>query len=72
MTCKVRVRRANRQKRKAHPARVAEVEQAKYLESACTRGTYKPQIPSGDRVAVLWKVPMAHKPRYMREPVPSR
>ena len=51
---------------------MAEVEQAKYLESACTRGTYKPQIPSGDRVAVLWKVPMAHKPRYMREPVPSR
>jgi hypothetical protein len=25
-----------------------------------------------DRVAVLWKVPMAHKLRYMKELVPSR
>jgi hypothetical protein len=60
------------EKKVACPARVAEaglenIETVHEPEPIQTIGTL-----CMDRVAVLWKVPMAHKLRYMKELVPSR
>jgi hypothetical protein len=62
----------NRKKKVACPARVAEaglgnIETVHEPEPIQTIGTL-----CMDRVAVLWKVPMAHKLRYVKEFVPSR
>ena len=44
----------------------------KILRRCMHRSTYRPQAPSGDRVAVLWKVPTAHEPRSLKGSVSSR
>ncbi|KAH8099788.1 hypothetical protein BXZ70DRAFT_1065302 [Cristinia sonorae] len=44
----------------------------KILRRCTSRSPYKPQVSSEDKVAVLWKTPTAHKPRYVKGLVPSR
>jgi hypothetical protein len=69
---RVRVSTNKIRKKEACPARVAEagqgnIETVHEPEPIQTIGTL-----CMDRVAVLWKVPMAHKLRYMKEFMPSR
>jgi hypothetical protein len=69
---RVRVRPLLEQKKTACPARVAvagqenieTVHEPKLIQNAITLCM--------DRVAVLWKVPTVHKPRYVKEFMPSR
>jgi len=56
---------------RARPARGPERDR-KILRRCMNRSPYKPQVPPGDRVAVLWEALMAHKPRYVKGPMPSR
>ena len=44
----------------------------KILGRCMSRSAYKPQTPSEDKVAVLWSISTAHKPRYMKGLMPSR
>ena len=68
---RVRVRTAKEQKeRPAQPE--WPWQDWEILRRCIGRSPYKPQAPSEDKVAVLWKVPMAHKPRAMKGLVPSR
>ena len=60
---KVRVRTLKKAKKKkeACPARVAKAGQEN-IETVHEQNPYKPQPPSKDKVAVLWRASMAHKP----------
>ena len=49
---------------KAGQENIATVHEPKPIQTAGT--------PCVDRVAVLWGIPMAHKPGYLKELVPSR
>ena len=45
----------------------------KILRRCMNRGPYKPRTPSNkDKVAVLWRISTAHKPRYLKGFMPSR
>ena len=68
---RVRVRMTKEQKeRPAQPE--WPWQDGKILRRCMSRSPYKPQVPSEDRVAVLWKAPVAHKPGSMKGLVPSR
>ena len=59
-------------KREALPARVAEEGQENIETVHEPKPIQATDTPCMDRVAVLWRISMAHKPRYVKEPVPSR
>jgi hypothetical protein len=42
------------------------------LRRCMSLSPYKPQTPPEDKVAVLWGISTAHRPRYVKEPMPSR
>ena len=72
ITLRLGLGRIKLEKKEACPARVAKagqgnIETVHEPEPIQTTGT-----PCMDKVAVLWKIPMAHKLRYMKELVPSR
>ena len=59
---RVRVRTNYRpKKKKACPARGPKQDR-EILRGCMSRSPYKPQVPSEDRVAVLWKSPTARNP----------
>jgi hypothetical protein len=61
---KVRVRaKKSRKKKGAHPARVARAGQENIETMHEPKPIQAADTPCMDRVAVLWRIPTAHKPR---------
>ena len=62
----------NVEKKMARSARVAEAGQENIETVHEPKPIQATDTPCMDRVAVLWRISMAHKPRYLKGPMPSR
>jgi hypothetical protein len=60
---RVRVKRKQKRKKMACPARVAEAGQENIETMHEPKPIQATDIPCMDKVAVLWGIPMTHKPR---------
>ena len=72
MGTRVRVKKIDRHKKKARPARGPE--RVWKILRRCThqRHVQTAGFPCMDRVAVLWENPAAHDPEYVKGTAPSR
>jgi len=68
-----RVRVRTPKSRKKEPAQPEWPKQDREILRRCmSLSPYKPQTPSEDKVAVLWRISTAHKPWYVKGFMPSR
>jgi len=58
---RVRTRQKHKNKEPAQPE--WPMQDREILRRCMHRSTYKPQTPPEDKVAVLWRISTAHKPR---------